>query len=157
MKKVFALLLTVSLILSYAIAFTACSTKTKLTKDNYEQYIKISIEPDLSDKRTNITTGDYGYKKIGCTVEITPAASYIKFSDCTVSIIVKLSYTEIQDNSGNPSYVIKYSEQKVFCNLDIGGNGSGTSIFTLPGSSLARDTRIASFDIDSISGRVTVD
>lgn len=157
MKKLFALLLTVSFVLSGVISFTSCSSKAKLTKDNYKQYINISIKPGLDDKRYNTTTGDNGYKKMGCTVEISPAASYLKFSNCTVSIIVKLSYTEIQDNNGNPSYVIKYSEQKVFCNLDIGGNASGISIFTLPDSSLARDAKIASYDIDSISGRVTVD
>ena len=179
MKRALSLFLALTLCLSLCFGLSACGGKgTKLTLDNYDDYLKIRpyivLPHDIACNSAHSFTAIDG---AGCMVE--DYSSYIcigvkvegisenfSYSDITLEVKATGRYMAVDPNNTSTSLktvtLTQTLSQYIECKLDISGNGTGKSTgkasvpngLVIPYHSFHSSTDF-SFEIVKISGTVS--
>lgn len=149
MKRIISILISAVIII---LCFSSCgstnqnddnSDKTKLTLENYNDYISISAK--YGPKSYNYTT-DIG-ENITCSASVESASASIKFYNCVIKVRIKGSYKDLL--GGDKVTTDDILEIK----LNIGGTGNASKVV----ESYGYDIKGLGYDVISVSGYIDID
>lgn len=159
MKKFFAFFMLMAMVLFVS----GCSGNTVLTKDNYENYLDVSL---MFYPGNGSSIGDaFEFESAGIKCDITPASEALIYNDVTITFSIHgyIVYTREDRHGYEKTEYVEFPAQEITARCNAGGKWSLNTTYPLDepirkgeiwGYSYS-DTIQLAYDVVSITGTVS--